>query len=322
VIDILPYIDAQDMYNAWDKNHWYGWPTPVGQGLPANKTISSTGIGILRCPDDYTAQTGQGNLSYVVNGGFSFALPVAVGFLGSADGQSSTLFSTAGYTFGAGTNISNQSVVSRMGVMFPGTGGIDPTSGATGGSNPWDFKTTPAGIFDGMSNTVLVSENMLAGASPGSPFSTTGGSPVPTNWATPLPTFSTFIGSPSICKPPGPPSTSLPSYNCNSNNTPGSVLQADLSGSKDGPYWDNASSPAAGTYDTINYGQNISIEGAFPFSNSGHPGGCNMVFCDGAVRFVNSSINGTVYSKIITPAGSRLPTFCKQLPVSQDDFAQ
>ena len=35
-----------------------------------------------------------------------------------------------------------------------------------------------------------------------------------------------------------------------------------------------------------NSGQNLSIEGSFPFSNSGHPGECNMVFCDGAMRFI------------------------------------
>ncbi len=47
-----------------------------------------------------------------------------------------------------------------------------------------------------------------------------------------------------------------------------------------------------------------------------------MVFCDGAVRFISQSIDGTVYSKIITKAGSRLPNYARQLPVSQDAFAQ
>ena len=75
-------------------------------------------------------------------------------------------------------------------------------------------------------------------------------------------------------------------------------------------------SRAPATYDNINYGQNITVEGAFPFTNSAHPGGSNMVFCDGAVRFISSSINGTVYAKIITPAGSRLPVYMRQLPVS------
>ncbi len=47
-----------------------------------------------------------------------------------------------------------------------------------------------------------------------------------------------------------------------------------------------------------------------------------MAFCDGAVRFIRATINGTVYAKIITPAGSKLPIYARQYPVSQDDFAQ
>jgi len=47
-----------------------------------------------------------------------------------------------------------------------------------------------------------------------------------------------------------------------------------------------------------------------------------MVFCDGATRFISATIDGTVYAKIITPAGSKLPTEYRQLPVSQDAFAQ
>ena len=43
-----------------------------------------------------------------------------------------------------------------------------------------------------------------------------------------------------------------------------------------------------------------------------------MVFCDGAVRFIRDGIDGTVYSKLITPSGSKLPSSCLQLPLSQD----
>jgi hypothetical protein len=47
-----------------------------------------------------------------------------------------------------------------------------------------------------------------------------------------------------------------------------------------------------------------------------------MVFCDGAVRFIRDGIDGTVYSKLITPSGSKLPSNYLQLPLSQDAFAQ
>ena len=45
----------------------------------SNYTIGSTALQILRCPDDLNAQDGKGNLSYVVNGGFSRfpAVPIA-----------------------------------------------------------------------------------------------------------------------------------------------------------------------------------------------------------------------------------------------------
>jgi prepilin-type processing-associated H-X9-DG protein len=86
----------------------------------------------------------------------------------------------------------------------------------------------------------------------------------------------------------------------------------------DGQGWQLANQ--VGTYENINFGQNLSIEGSFPFSNSGHAGGCNMAFCDGAVRFISATIDGTVYAKIITPAGSKLPIYARQLPVAQDAF--
>ena len=78
----------------------------------------------------------------------------------------------------------------------------------------------------------------------------------------------------------------------------------------------------ATSFENINGGASLTIEGSYPFSNSSHPGGGNMGFCDGAVRFITNTIDGTVYSKMITPAGSKLPAYCKQLPVSQDAFAQ
>ena len=93
----------------------------------------------------------------------------------------------------------------------------------------------------------------------------------------------------------------------------------------DGGSWANANNPNTGLNDFINNGNNIpnTNKGYFPFSSKlPHPGGCNMVFCDGAVRFISNTINGTVYAKILTPAGGRLPPAIKQLPVSQDDFAQ
>ena len=73
VVDILPYLDQQDLANAWDPNgNYLETPQTAGSaGQASNYTIGSTALQILLCPDDLNAQDGQGNLSYVVNGGFS-----------------------------------------------------------------------------------------------------------------------------------------------------------------------------------------------------------------------------------------------------------
>ncbi len=82
VVEILPFIDQQDLSNAWTKTgpttggggtipYSYLSTTIVQPGNPSNYQISTTAVSILKCPDDTTAQPGQGNLSYVANAGFS-----------------------------------------------------------------------------------------------------------------------------------------------------------------------------------------------------------------------------------------------------------
>jgi prepilin-type N-terminal cleavage/methylation domain-containing protein/prepilin-type processing-associated H-X9-DG protein len=312
VVDILPYMDAQDMYNSWDKSSWYLATTTTltssSQGtLPANATIGRTPIGVLRCPDDYTAQPGFGNLSYVCNSGFSFTLGNTTSWANNQTGSGTYLGGNG--TDASGMSFGNQGTLSRLGVMFPGS-----KEGGFG----WDYKTTPASIFDGMSNTLLLSENILAGYSPqgssGGGASAGPSNGQETNWSCPLPTFVAFIGSPSVC--------SLGQSSGYACSTGVGYLQPSGSPPADGPGWAFASSTSSQTFDWINNGTNFTNEGYFPFSNSGHPGGCNMAFCDGAVRFISSSISGTTYSKILTPAGGRLPPNMRQLPVSQDDFVQ
>ena len=85
VVDILPYLDQQDLANAWDPNGYYleTPQTPGSAGQASNYTIGSTALQILRCPDDLNAQDGKGNLSYVVNGGFSRFPAVPIAWLGN-----------------------------------------------------------------------------------------------------------------------------------------------------------------------------------------------------------------------------------------------
>lgn len=128
---------------------------------------------------------------------------------------------------------------------------------------------------------------------------------IPTNWACPLPNFTMFIGSDNICG----------TGSCISQFPVASFTpQADMAA------WHQAN--AIGTYENINYGQTLSSisKGFYPFITSGHPAGANFVFCDGSVHFINATVDGTVYAKILTPAGSKLPVPYKQLSVSQDAY--
>jgi len=289
VVDCLPYLDQQDLANAWDKSTYYLSQT----GTPTNYQIGNTALGSLRCPDDITAVPNQGNLSYVVNGGFAL-------YYSASTVISYTVTNPSASPEGTNVNLTlpASSAWQRIGMMFTNT-----NSGS-------DYRTSLGTIADGSSNTLLLSENTQAGyTAAGNAFS--GNSQ--TNWACPLPAFCMFIGSPKVCGT---------SYNCGS--TAGWQLGGTSPTFTDGTGWQEANRRGGpnNNHDYINGGQNIPDEGAYPFSNSGHPGGCNMVFCDGAVRFIRDGIDGTVYSKLITPSGSRLPSNCLQLPLSQDAFAQ
>jgi prepilin-type processing-associated H-X9-DG protein len=169
-------------------------------------------------------------------------------------------------------------------------------------------RTSLTSIVDGASGTILLSENTLAGAGPTTRYYAFGRT---TNWACPFPTFTSFIGSTEVCGPAPPGSV----YDC----TVG-VGKLQATGKRDGPGWARANDPT--TFENINGGQKLTIEGQYPFSNSAHPAGINVGFCDGAVRFISRTIDGTVYAKIITPAGSQLPLHCRQMPVDPADFVE
>lgn len=183
VVDMLPYIDSQELYNAWNMQQNYLSST----GMPSNLQIAETSIGILRCPEDETAVMNQGNLSYVVNGGFARWYPVPISWDGSRMAGSSRNGEILRWAEPGSDWKRSLAVGKMLGVMFLGT---------HTGDQPWDIKTSPADITDGAGNTLMVGENTLAGYSRGTLIS--GG--IPTNWACPLPNFCMFLGSDEVCR--------------------------------------------------------------------------------------------------------------------------
>jgi prepilin-type processing-associated H-X9-DG protein len=293
VVEILPYFDNQDIYNAWNFQESYLSTTSAGPSLPSNAGQAATGIGILRCPDDFTAQPGEGNLSYVVNGGFTRWHAMLVGWSGSQFDGKATGGVMLQWTPPSGTWKDDQAIGKQLGVMFLGT---------HTGDQPWDIAIRPVEIVDSMATTLLVGENTLAGYSKGTPYS--GG--WETNWACPLPNFTMFLGSDDVC--------------CTVRSA-GDCLGGQLAPA---PKWASgkgwARANQKGTFENINFGQRLMVEGSFPFANSAHQCGSNFVFCDGSVRFLSSTIDGTVYSELVTPAGMCLPSEIRQGVLDVNEF--
>ena len=290
VVDILPYIDKHDLSNQWNPNRVYfdnGTRTINGVAdstdQPNNLSVSSANISILICSSDTSSSPQPGRLSYVVNGGFSrwHARP-DYGWNGADGAASMPASSTTGPDWGLDSAV-------KTGVLFLGT---------NTGRAAWDAMTKPASITDGSDRTILLAESSLAGSSVESTYA----SGTTTTWACPHPNFSMFIASDNICK--------------------GGCLNAGLrttAGSVNGQGW--ARSNARGSFEAINdYGNLVAADarGAFPYPNSRHTTGVNVAMCGGSVHFVTQTIDGTVWSKLITPAGGRLVNVFKQLPLDDD----
>jgi len=280
VVEILPFMDYQELYNGWNKSEHYASTTVIDTSKPSNFVISKTAIGSLTCPDDLTTIPSEGNLSYVVNLGFSR-------WVGAPDQgwngpDAVNLASGMGEAPGKGPNWGS-AVAARTGVMYLST---------SLGKFNWDppSKSTPAGVSDGSSVTLLASENIWAGVGVGTPYAST----APTNWACPHPNFVGFIASDDVCG-------GANSGNCSTG------LMANGSTGVDGVGWTLANK--VGTAENINFGStgSITAEGSSPFMSSNHSGGSNALFCDGSVRFNRDTINGPVYAKIIPPNGGQLP---------------
>ena len=321
VIDILPYLDQQDLYNQWDLQSPYLAPASTSTvGGASNLTISNAALAILRCPDDLNAQDGQGNLSYVVNGGFSRFPAAPLGWQGGAVDGTSGNGPALQWLSGSPGWLSSQGIGQKLGVMFPASV-ISANQGVAGASSinfPWNVRTNVSGIVDGMSSTLLLGENTLVGYSPpGANF--LGALGLQTNWACPHPNFTSFMASDNVCNG----GSGMVGTGACYSSLLGPITTGGIQ--SDGPSWDFSN--YQGTFENINYGQNLTIKGTFPFITSGHPGGFNAVMCDGSVHYIRNTISGTVFSKIMTPAGSKLPLAnpltpngLRQLPVNQDDY--
>lgn len=178
VVEILPYLGQSVIYNKWDMDK--GYEDPV------NAPLAKTHIPVLACAADKTEVPGQGNLSYVVNGGIGFTVlrngihdcPVDPSQRAlDLNGNGITCNSS---TDGDGTP-SDREILAQMGLFFNET---------------WKGETrskrhhSMASLSDGASNTMLISENLRTGYNPDNSRA---------NWASPNPYLTSFyIGDPCL----------------------------------------------------------------------------------------------------------------------------
>ncbi len=247
VVAILPYLDQQDLANAWDVNgNYLEAVNPTATTQASNYTIGSTSLQILRCPDDLNAQDGHGNLSYVVNGGFSRFPAEPIAWQGLVVNGQNAKFNLQWLSSTDGTALA-QSIGTKLGVMFPGAIVYAPQTAGTGQGNtsfPWNTNTTLSSIQDGLTNTILLGESTTAGyaAAGQGIFQDT-----ETNWACPHPSFTSFMASDNICDPTTPlvgAAGTCYSANLGATNVAGSQV--------DGKNWVYANTQ--GTYENIGYG--------------------------------------------------------------------
>jgi len=310
VVEILPYIDEQNLYNDYNRARVYFdiANRPGDVATINNVTIGATDLGILTCPNDDTTIPGAGNLTYVANSGFNR-------WWFSLNGWDSTQLPpntnpTHAVAFGPNPATAQQNA-KRTGLMWPGS---------FEGKKPWDFRHSAASIVDGAATTIMITENVLAGASEGSPYS--GGPGTFTNWTTAHPNFVAFMASDDVC------TSGDGSTGCLDSGAAGGFRLQPRPGPNnrfvDAPSWGLANvdgeGPLAGEF--INGGRNVGIEGGYPFANSNHPGVIVCVMCDGSTKVVSSTIDGTVWAKIMTPAGEQLPPELRQLPVNYEEIGQ
>ncbi len=178
VVEILPYIDQGTLYNQWNfEKHYLD---------PLNAPLGETHLPVLTCADDISVVPGQGNLSYVVNSGVGFSALIA-GIhdcpIGPASGKldlNGNGITCNSSTEGDGTP-SDREMFFQMGLFFNET---------------WKGEVrarrhhTMAGLTDGASNTMMISENIRTGYDPTRSQS---------NWASPNPYLTSFyIGYPCL----------------------------------------------------------------------------------------------------------------------------
>jgi hypothetical protein len=243
----------------------------------------------LVCPDDDTAMQDGGNLSYVVNGGFGWTIPW----------DCPASFHVLGRRYGEAIDLNGNGVTCPANLSHDGTPSDKTFFFNTGlfflenwpyGSFPAESGTerhhTPDSVVDGLSNTLMLSENIRVGFDP---HSNQGG------WSSSWPVSNSFFVSAYVCE--------------NLCCSPGNVDYARANDHSREPY----------RLEAINSSLD-QAEGEAPWPSSLHPDGVHVVFGDGRIHFLSEDVEGIVYASLVSPRGSLIKGPLAQPVISLDRY--
>jgi hypothetical protein len=272
VTTLLPYLEQQTIASRYDLNETWDSAT--------NRELTATSIPVLTCPDDVSLSAGQGNLSYVVNGGLAWTIPVdcparlhatsdavtisPLDFNGDGSVCSVVLEKRAAQ---AGSPRSDLEYFQRTSLFF-----VENWPAGTGTQR---FHR-PQEISDGLTQTILMSENVRAGYDPSTP----------SGWGAPDPLRCMFFVSSYVCRDAADlPEDSSP------DETP--RIRPELA---------NARSLPDCAQESLNAALH-QAEGTAPWPSSGHRALVHFAWCDGRVAPLSEEIDGQVYFALTTPQG-------------------
>ncbi len=280
VVTLLAWLERADIADRWD------FDRPSDD--PANERLASITLPILVCPDDDTAVPGEGNLSYVVNSGYGWMIPYPAGGPGCPAAMHARSSPTIQPIDLHGNGVicpadpaddgtpSDEELFRHTGLFFLenwplGSGGV--------------IHHTPDSVLDGLSNTLMLSENVRAGFDPATNE----------NWASPRSRRNSFCISGYVCD----------SLSC----SPGDVDYRRANDQGRDPY----------RLEAINSSLD-QPEGQAPWPSSYHPGGVHVVFADGHVDFLSENVEGGVYASLMSPRGSSIKGPLQQPILSAEDY--
>jgi prepilin-type N-terminal cleavage/methylation domain-containing protein len=264
VVSLLGRLDRMDLATDWDFNRPHN--------DPHNLQLASVHLPILTCPDDDSVVPGQGNLSYVVNGGFGWTTGQPVADCPSA-------FHITDDPCTRPIDLNGNGVACPAEAEDDGTPNDRTLFYSTGlfFLENWPLKKgtvrhhSAESVLDGLSNTLMLAEGIRAGFDPNQPQ---------TNWASPQGLRNSFFLSAYVCQ----------DRTCSAGNVDYSRANSSAE-----PY----------RFEAINAARD-QAEGEAPWPSSYHIGGVSVVFCDGRMHFLSENVDGIVYACLVSPCGTQL----------------